>query len=110
MVTRFGMDEELGVVSYEADRPTMLGGAELHSYLERQYSEVTAQRIDAGVKRVIDRALERALVILRANRRVLEEGARKLLEAETLEEDALRELAQRLAAQTPTEPRMVEAA
>jgi cell division protease FtsH len=101
MVARFGMDDELGGVSYESDRSAFLGPVEGQTYLERKYSEATAQRIDVALKRVIDRAFARALAILRANRAVLVEGARKLLEAETLEEDALLELAKKLTPQQP---------
>ncbi len=101
MVARFGMDDELGGVSYESDRSAFLGPVEGQTYFERKYSEATAQRIDAALKRVIDRAFARALAILRANRAVLNDGARRLLEAETLEEDALRDLANKLAPQLP---------
>ena len=93
MVARFGMDEELGSVSYETDRSAMLGPVEGQTWLERKYSEATARQIDTAVKRIIDRAFGHALVILREHRSVLEAGARRLLEVETLDEDALRELA-----------------
>ena len=101
MVARFGMDEELGGVSYETDRSAFLGPGEAQTYFERKYSEATAQRIDLAVKRVIDRAFARALDILKSNRAVLVEGARKLLDAETLEEDALLELAKKLVPKQP---------
>ena len=101
MVARFGMDEELGGVSYETDRSAFLGPGEAQTYFERKYSEATAQRIDLAVKRVIDRAFSRALDILKSNRAVLVEGARKLLDAETLEEDALLELAKKLVPKQP---------
>jgi cell division protease FtsH len=101
MVARFGMDEELGGVSYETDRSAFLGPGEAQTYFERKYSEATAQRIDLAVKRVIDRAFSRAFDILKSNRAVLVEGARKLLDAETLEEDALLELAKMLVPKQP---------
>jgi cell division protease FtsH len=101
MVARFGMDDELGGVSYESDRSAFLGPVEGQTYFERKYSEATAQRIDTAVKRIIDKAFSRSLALLRANRAVLNEGARRLLEAETLEEDALRELAKKISPQVP---------
>ncbi len=101
MVARFGMDDELGGVSYESDRSMFLGPVEGQTYVERKYSEATAQRIDTAVKRIIDKAFSRSLSLLRANRAVLNEGARRLLEAETLEEDALRELAKRISPHVP---------
>ena len=99
MVARFGMDDDLGGVSYESDRSALLGPVEGQTYFERKYSEATAQRIDAALKRIIDRAFARSLAILRADRAVLSEGARRLLEAETLEEDALQAFASKLSPQ-----------
>lgn len=106
MVARFGMDEGLGSVSYETDRSALLGPVEGQTYLERKYSEATAQRIDGAVKRVIDQAFARSLALLRANRAVLEEGARRLLESETLDEEALRDLAKGLVGCTIASPRI----
>ena len=110
MVARFGMDDELGGVSYESDRSMFLGPVEGQTYVERKYSEATAQRIDGAVKRIIDRAFSRSLSLLRANRAVLNEGARRLLEAETLEEDALRELAKKISPQVPAAAAVAEPA
>lgn len=78
----------------------MLGRGEIPTVLTRNFSEATAQRIDAAVERTLKRAFEGALAILRANQRVLEDGARALLGAETLDEDALRDLKARLHAPT----------
>jgi len=104
------MDDELGGVSYESDRSMFLGPVEGQTYVERKYSEATAQRIDGAVKRIIDRAFSRSLSLLRANRAVLNEGARRLLEAETLEEDALRELAKKISPQVPAAAAVAEPA
>jgi cell division protease FtsH len=101
MVARFGMDEELGGVSYETERAGFLGPADGQALFDRKYSEATAQRIDAAVKRIIDRAFARAFGILRTNKAVLLEGARKLLDAETLEENDLLELARKLEPRQP---------
>jgi cell division protease FtsH len=94
MVARFGMAKELGPVTYEGDSgegvplPPGMGPS---SY---RYSEVTAQRIDGLVQRVVESALERAISILRERRDALEKGATRLLEHETLGEDELLALAQ----------------
>jgi cell division protease FtsH len=93
MVARFGMDEDLGYVSYDADRPNFLGQTASGSYLERRYSEATAERIDGAVKSIIGRTFERTLALLQANRHVVERGAQRLLEKETIEEVELREIA-----------------
>ncbi|MGC1816545.1 MAG: ATP-dependent zinc metalloprotease FtsH [Casimicrobiaceae bacterium] len=98
MVAHFGMDQDLGAVSYETDRSTMLGPGQAQTYLERRYSEATAQQIDAALKRIIDRAFEHAFGLLREHRSVLDAAARELLEKETLDEDALRGYAARMTA------------
>lgn len=88
MVARYGMDEAVGFVSYETDRPTFLN-QQSPTYLERQYSEETAAKIDLAVQKLIADAFSQSLLILKDNRDVLERGALLLLEQETLEEEAL---------------------
>jgi cell division protease FtsH len=83
MVTRFGMYEQLGQMTYEEPRSTFLGEAGLN-LAPRQYSEETAREIDCAVRELTAQAREKALQILRANRAKLEDGARRLLAKETL--------------------------
>ena len=93
MVTRFGMVESLGNVTYEQEPHSFLGGpADVAMPMERRYSEETAREIDAAVRDIIKAAFERATGIIRAKRDVLERGAALLLERETLNEGDLREL------------------
>lgn len=91
MVARYGMDEELGHVSYDIDRPGFLG-EHRQSMLERSYSEATAEKMDAAVKETIARVFDRTIVILRDNRPMLERCALELLEKETLDAEALKSL------------------
>jgi len=100
MAARYGMDEELGYVSYEGDRPGFLG-QEAPSYLSRRYSEATAEKLDEAVKRVIAAVFDTTLSILRDNREILDRAARELLAKETLDEPALRTLAQGLKRREP---------
>ena len=87
IVTRYGMTEELGQVVYEKSQQSFLGGPEQPmAYAERGYSEETAREIDGAVKRIVDEAFRRTVNLLRAQREVLERGARRLLERETLDE------------------------
>ena len=95
MVARYGMDTELGSVSYETERNNFLGGRTA-AYLERNYSEATAQAMDAAVRTVLHEVFAQALEILCANRAILDVAATRLLEVETLDEAALRELARDL--------------
>jgi cell division protease FtsH len=92
MVTRYGMVEGLGNVTYEAENGTFLGGPAPAGWHERTYSETTAREIDQAVKALVDAAYNRTLAILKSRRSVLEHGARLLLEKETLAEDDLRKL------------------
>ncbi|RMD64814.1 MAG: ATP-dependent zinc metalloprotease FtsH, partial [Alphaproteobacteria bacterium] len=102
MVTRYGMDEELGYIAYDTDSPGFLGQqAPGGSFFERRYSEATAARIDLAVKRIIDTVFERATAILTRNRDILDTCARALLEKETLEEAELKELTKDLRAEAP---------
>ncbi|MBK8131252.1 MAG: ATP-dependent zinc metalloprotease FtsH [Gammaproteobacteria bacterium] len=96
MITRYGMDEALGFVVYDAQPQRFLdtpmgpppGGC--------QISEATQGRIDAAVRDIVMTAFHRAEAILGDNREILERGARELLVRETLDEMALKELAKEL--------------
>jgi cell division protease FtsH len=92
MVTRYGMVEGLGNVTYEAENGGFLGGPAPQGWHERTYSETTAREIDQAVKALVDAAYNRTLAILKSRRQILERGARLLLEKETLVEDELRAL------------------
>ncbi|MEG3116667.1 ATP-dependent zinc metalloprotease FtsH [Salinicola sp. 4072] len=96
MVARYGMDEELGHVSYDTDRPGFLGTGDQTSWLNRRYSEATAERMDAAVKAIIDKVFARTVAILEANRALLEETARELLDRETLDEPDLAAVAEKV--------------
>ena len=92
MVTRYGMDEDLGYVAFEPKRQQML---DLPAGVLPQgsaVSEHTQQRIDDAIRRIVMGGFDHATLILSANREVLERGARALLEKESLDEAAIRAL------------------
>ena len=99
MVTQCGMVEELGHVAYDKQPHTFLGTPTEPAWLERRYSEETAREIDCAVRIFVRTAFDRAVEILEMNRDMLEESALKLLEEETLDEAALRELTAELQSQ-----------
>ena len=99
MVTRYGMSDKLGSVSYETDKSSFLGDRR-PGYFERNYSEATAEAMDAAVREVLHEVSERALEILTKNRELLERAATRLLEVETLDQAALQEFAQSLNRET----------
>jgi cell division protease FtsH len=83
MVMRYGMVKSLGQVAYEEERAPYLG---IPVPSAREHSEETAREIDVAVREIVGRAYEKALAILGRERAVLEQGAQKLLEKETLAE------------------------
>ena len=92
MVARYGMDSDLGNVSYESEKTSFLDDR-APRYIERSYSEATAEAMDAAVREVLQGVFAQALEILKDNRDVLDKAAERLLEVETLEEAELRALA-----------------
>jgi cell division protease FtsH len=92
MVTRYGMDPNVGHVVYEERRPLFLDLPEGAMRGSAQMSEHTAETIDSAVRALVDAGFERATAVLAANQAVLERCARELLAHETLEEDRLKDL------------------
>ena len=82
MVTRFGMSEKLGQMTYEEQRQGFLG--QVQGLAARNYSEATAREIDCAVRELTDSARERAMQILSTYRKQLDQGAKLLLNKETL--------------------------
>jgi cell division protease FtsH len=83
MVLRYGMSDALGNVAYDRERSAFLQPG-MPMVQNRDYSEKTADAVDAAVRRLVDRALERAIGILKINRALLDRTAEELLKTETL--------------------------
>ena len=94
MVTRFGMNERLGPLTYgrEIVAP-FLRSVEV----ERNYSEQTAQQIDEEVRRIIEDLQSRAREILSHKRDGMDRVAHALIERETLDRQQLDRLLKRAA-------------
>jgi len=92
MVTRYGMDEKLGMVSLESERSPFLQVPGEFVGVRRDYSEQTAHEVDGAVRDLITAAFEHALGLLETHSAALEEGAQRLLEKETLSGDELPKL------------------
>jgi len=83
MVTRYGMDEKLGHVSYDSETPGYL--TSFPAYGKGQSHGVeTAQSIDQAIKDILDQAFDRAIQLLSRSRPILEDSAQLLLTQETL--------------------------
>ncbi|AQZ51789.1 ATP-dependent zinc metalloprotease FtsH [Martelella mediterranea] len=82
-VMSFGMDPDIGQAALEQKRAQYMpeapgmGGA-------KDYSDVTAREIDLAIRKLIDEAYERAKQVLNQRRKDLDDGARMLLEKETI--------------------------
>ena len=99
MVLHYGMDEKLGHVALQPDRPTFLEGVSYPAQ-RREYSEETAREIDCSVHDLVQKAFDRALEILTRSRRQLEEGAKELLQKETLTEKDIKAIQETLSGET----------
>jgi cell division protease FtsH len=85
MVTQLGMAEDLGPRSFGDVAEDVPGGRPCAPGAPAEYSEATAQRIDAAVDRLIAEAHERACTLLRAHRAALDALAAALQAEESLE-------------------------
>ena len=90
MIMHWGMSERLGMVLYgESQEYVFLGRDMMRS---KDYSEETAQQIDAEVKRLIDTGYQSARDIIVQHRDRVEAVAKALLEYETLEGSQVEEI------------------
>jgi cell division protease FtsH len=91
MVTRYGMSEVLGAVTYDSEASPFLGaGAEHHQ--RAQLSEETLKEIDYEIKELVRDAEKKATAILEKYKATLVAGAELLLINETLTKDELDQL------------------
>lgn len=90
MVTRWGMSEQLGTISF-SEREDPFAGTALATG-SREYSERTAAIIDAEVDRIVKWAYNRAVSLLSDHRETLDRIARALRLYETIDAKRLREI------------------
>lgn len=89
MITKYGMSDKLGLVSYDNNEEVFLGRDYGHSKL---YSEKTAAEIDDEVRNIIGELYEKTKELLSENKDTLERTAQALLEKETLNEQEFEEI------------------
>ncbi|RAQ97166.1 ATP-dependent zinc metalloprotease FtsH [Thermogemmatispora tikiterensis] len=90
MVTRWGMSERLGTISY-SERPSPFSGvSEMEVGQPYDYSEETAQLIDEEVERIVRSCYQQAIDLLTSHRRTLDRIAEELRRHETLDGEQLR--------------------
>ncbi len=90
MIKQYGMSEKLGQVYFASEKR--------QQFLDRaiqesgDYSNATAEAIDAEIRAIISGEYARALEILKSKRSLLEKGAQLLLEKEKIEASELQAL------------------
>ena len=90
MVTRYGMSDALGLLSYDNEVAPLLDQRILSK--SHDYSEKTAEAIDAETRKIMDRCFNVALDNIQHRRNFIEEAVVLLIERETLDEQTLKEL------------------
>jgi cell division protease FtsH len=84
MITQYGFSSSIGAVSYGNGEQVFIGRDMAQ---QRDYSEGTAQKIDAEVRAILENAHNEAYKALNQNRAVLDALAKELMERETLQQD-----------------------
>ena len=82
MVTRMGMSNEMGLMTYGQKEELIFLGREISE--QRDYSEAVAEKIDSEVRRLVDDSYKLTKKLLSKYRDRLDAVAQKLLEVETL--------------------------
>jgi cell division protease FtsH len=83
MVTRYGMSEKLGPMTFGQKEELVFLGKEIGE--QRDYSDAVAQEIDGEVRSIVHEAYERAKEVLTRYREQLDRIAQRLIEVETLD-------------------------
>ncbi|MGB0386501.1 MAG: ATP-dependent zinc metalloprotease FtsH [Ardenticatenaceae bacterium] len=83
MMTRYGMSQKLGPLTYGDREEMVFLGREMSE--QRNYSEKIARQIDKEVKNIVTNAYKEALYTLRRHHQKLERLAQRLLELETID-------------------------
>jgi len=83
MVTKYGMSEKLGPISFDDSSHSVFIGRDFSH--TKSYSEKTAASIDDEVKRIFDEAMKQCEEVLLAHKDMLIKTAEYLLENETMD-------------------------
>jgi cell division protease FtsH len=91
MVSQFGMSEAIGRINFGEDERQPFLGYSLSQ--GRTYSEETAAKIDAEVRRLVEDAYARTVTLLKENKGRLDALANELLHSEIVERAKVEEIA-----------------
>jgi cell division protease FtsH len=90
MITQYGMSETLGLATFEEPRQALF--LPVPSGQPREYSERTAETIDAEIQQMLNAAHERVRTTLGAKRATLEAVAKRLIQQEVVDRAVLVQL------------------
>jgi len=90
MVLRYGMSDKLGPRQYGENEELIFLAQEIHD--KKNYSEKTAELIDAEIDRLLLEARKQSEHIITKHRHQMDELVKVLLEKETVEEDVFKEI------------------
>ncbi len=99
MVTKWGLSDELGPLTYSEDEGEVFLGRSVTQH--KQVSDETAHTIDQEIRHVIDSNYERARQILTEHRDKLDTMAEALMKYETIDESQLKDI---MAGKEPNPP------
>jgi len=100
MVCDFGMSDTLGPLSFGKKEDQIFLGREIFQH--RDYSELTAQKIDEEVRTIVTNAYNQSSSLIKDNLDVLHRLAAALLEKETLDGKQIDEILLRASQPAPT--------
>jgi cell division protease FtsH len=100
MVCDFGMSDTLGPLSFGKKEEQIFLGREISQH--RDYSELTAQKIDEEVRAIVTDAYAKTSNLIKENLEVLHQLAAALLEKETLDGKQIDEILARVNKPAPT--------
>jgi len=100
MVCEFGMSDTLGPLSFGKKEEQIFLGREISQH--RDYSELTAQKIDEEVRRIVTDSYAKTSNLIKENLEVLHQLAAALLEKETLDGKQIEEILVRVRKTAPS--------
>jgi cell division protease FtsH len=92
MVTRYGMDADIGHIVHEDNQQNQFGQYGHSSMNKYPASNRTAEQIDNAVKKIVDTIFDQTYDILEKNKKLMDKCAQTLLKKETLNEAEILEL------------------
>ncbi|MEW6667504.1 MAG: ATP-dependent zinc metalloprotease FtsH [Thermodesulfobacteriota bacterium] len=93
MVCEFGMSDQLGPLTFGKKEEQIFLGREIARH--RDYSELTAQKIDDEVSEIVTNAYRKTYQLIQDNMEILHGIAEALLEKETLDSKAIDDIVSR---------------